>query len=236
MLKEIVIRNLRNDIVKGKYRPGEHLGEVSLCRRFNLSRTPIREALRELVKDGLVVIIPNAGARVVKLSKEDVSHIYDMLITIEGAACRLGCPLIKAEQISKLEEYQFLIEGAAGQKNYDLVFNINQQFHRLIVESTRNPYLIQIWQNLFHMVIPFGRFTLSPMVPGQLKATVEEHPEIIEAIKKRNPPAAEFFAKKHMESARKFMFEYLEKYQSDSEDEAEALIKEKYPIRNSDVK
>ena len=215
MLKEIIVRELRNAIVTGKYKPGEHLTEISLSKQYHSSRTPIRESLRQLEKEGLIDIVPHAGAKVVKLSKMDVSNIYDMIITIEGAASRFACPLITAEQISRLEEYQFRIERAAEQKNYDLAFEINHQFHRLIANSTRNPYLIQVWQNLHHMVNLFGRFTLSDMVPGQLEATAVEHPPIIDALRKRNPGVAEFVARQHMETGRQFMLEYLQKYAVD---------------------
>jgi DNA-binding GntR family transcriptional regulator len=215
MLKETIIRDLRKAIVSGKYKPHEHLKEVSLCKRFKVSRTPIREALRQLEKEGLVETIPYAGARIVKLSKTDVSNIYDMIITIEGAASRLACPLISKKQIVKLEEYQFMLEKAAGDRNYDLAFEINHNFHKLIAECTQNPYLIQTWQNFRSMVNLFGRFTLSDMVPGQLKATSEEHPRIIEAMKNKNPAMAEFVAREHMETGRESMLEYLEKYYSD---------------------
>ena len=212
MLKETVIRKLRHAIVSGKYKPHEHLKEITLCRQFQLSRTPIREALRQLEKEGLVEIVPYAGARVVKLSKTDVSNIYDMIITVEGAACRLASPLITEVQIVRMEEYQFMLEKAAGEKNYDLAFEINHQFHKLIADCTQNPYLVQTWQDLRSMVNLFGRFTLSEMVPRQLIATMEEHPHIIAAMKKKNPAMAEFAARQHMESGRQSMLEYLAKY------------------------
>jgi len=215
MLKETIIRDLRKAIVSGKYKPHEHLKEISLCKRFQVSRTPIREALRQLEKEGLVETVPYTGARVVKLSKTDVSNIYDMIITIEGAASRLACPLITENQIVKMEEYQFMLEKAAGDRNYDLAFEINHHFHKLIAECTRNPYLIQTWQNFRSMVNLFGRFTLSDMVSGQLNATSKEHSRIIEAMKKKNPAMAEFVARKHMETGRESIFQYLERYYSD---------------------
>jgi DNA-binding GntR family transcriptional regulator len=215
MLKETIIRDLRKAIISGEYKPHEHLKEISLCKQFQVSRTPVREALRQLEKEGLLETVPYAGARVVKFSKIDVSNIYDMIITIEGAASRHACPLITETQIAKLEEYQFMLEKTTVDRNYDLAFEINHNFHKLIAECTQNPYLIKIWQDFRSMVNLFGRFTLSDMVPNQLKATSEEHPRIIEALKNRNPAMAEFVAREHMETGRGSMLEYMEKYYTD---------------------
>jgi dihydrolipoamide dehydrogenase len=97
-----------------------------------------------LEREGLVTLIPNVGARVINLSYKDVSDIYDILIVLEATAARLACLKISDEQIRKLEECHFTMAKAAGKGNLDLVFEMNVQFHWLITESTRNPYLVEI--------------------------------------------------------------------------------------------
>jgi len=89
-LSEAVAIELRRAIARGEYRPGERLTEAALCERFKVSRTPVREALRELEAEGLVTITSNLGASVVKLTLEDMNHIYDMLIVLEGTACSMA--------------------------------------------------------------------------------------------------------------------------------------------------
>ncbi|MBW1700037.1 MAG: GntR family transcriptional regulator [Deltaproteobacteria bacterium] len=210
-LKENVSIQMRRAIAQGEYRPGERLTEKALCERFNVSRTPVREALRELQAEGLVTISPDLGASVVKLTREDLNNLYDVLIPLEGTACSLASIKMNAEQILQLENCHFKIIQAAAEKNYDLLFELNCQFHSLIVESTANPYLIQMRNNIGRLTNRFGRFTLTAMVPGQIQATLEEHPEVIEAIKNGNPGTAEFQGRKHMESAKKFTLEYYDR-------------------------
>jgi len=210
-LSQTVTIELRQAIARGEYRPGERLTEAALCERFKVSRTPIREAIRELEAEGLVTVTSNQGASVVKLTLEDLNNIYDMLIALEGTACGLASTRMSDEDITRLEDCHFRITQAATEKNYDLVFELNRQFHVIIVESTANPYLIQMRRLMSQLTNRFGRFTFTPMVPGQLIATLEEHPEVIEAIRKRNPGMAEFQGRRHMETAKKFTLKYFQK-------------------------
>ena len=206
-LKETIITNLRNAIITGEYKPGERLTEENLCRHFGVSRTPIRETLQLLEKEGLIKISPHVGARVVDFSTQDVSNIYDILIILEGSACRLACSNIGVDQINKLKEYHFGIEKAAVQNNPDLFFRLNQQFHWVITESTNNRYLMEMRANFRRLLNRFA--LLAPIIPGQINATIEEHPKIIDAIIKCNPGLAEFVGKEHMENAKKFTLGYL---------------------------
>jgi DNA-binding GntR family transcriptional regulator len=216
-LTENVVLKLRHDIGMGVFKSGERLSEENLSKRYGVSRTPIREALTQLEKENLVKIIPNAGAKVVELSYKDVSDIYDVLIVLEGTASRLACSRITDSEIKKLEEYQFNMGKAAAEENIDLVFEMNLQFHWLITEFTNNPYLTEIRNNYRRLVDRFARF--APLIPDQLRATLEEHPQIIDAFKKRNSALAEFVMREHLENAKKFMLMYLQ----DLQDERKAV-------------
>lgn len=207
-LKERTIANLRNALLEGEFRPGEHLTEADLCARFQVSRTPVREALNQLEKEGFVKITPAAGARVVNLSMKDVLDLYDILIVLEGAASRLACPLIREEQLNKLEEYNLLFEKALMEKNGDLLFDLNTQFHWLITEATKNSYLIQMRTNFRRLVDRIAR--IFPHVPGQCDETILWHRKIIDALKARNPALAEFVMREHLGNAKKNLAEYLE--------------------------
>jgi DNA-binding GntR family transcriptional regulator len=206
-LKETIITNLRNAIITGKYKPGERLTEENLCKQFGVSRTPIRETLQFLEKEGLLKIIPHAGARVIEFSTKDVSNIYDILIIMEGSACLLACSHITLDQINKLKEYHFGVEKAAAQNNPELFFQLNQKFHWVITESTNNRFLMEMRANFRRLLNRFA--LLAPIIPGQINATLEEHPKIIDALVKSNPGLAEFVGKEHMENAKKFTLEYL---------------------------
>jgi DNA-binding GntR family transcriptional regulator len=205
--KKDIIRELRNSIAKGQYKPGERLTETALSLRFNVSRTPVREALSQLEKEGFVEITPSAGARVVRLSQKNVSDIYDILIVLEGLASRLAASKLTDEQINKLEEYYFLIVRASSQKNMDLVPILNARFHWLIQESTQNSYLTDLEINFRRLV---DRFTsIFVLIPEQWEATLREHRQIIDAFKGKNSALAEFVTKEHLEGAKQRLLKYL---------------------------
>jgi DNA-binding GntR family transcriptional regulator len=213
-LKEKTITELRNAILKGEFVPGEHLTEALLSERFKVSRTPIREALNQLEKEGFVKITPAAGARVVNLSLKETLDIYDILIVLEGAASRMACPLIQEDQLNKLEEYQILFEKALQERNEDLLFDLNTQFHWSITEATKNFYLIQMRTNFRRLVDRIAR--IFPHVPGQCEETIVWHRKIIEALKARNPALAEFVMREHLGNAKKNLADYLKEKEKQS--------------------
>jgi DNA-binding GntR family transcriptional regulator len=227
VLKETILRDLRNGIAGGKLRPRERITEAALCRQYGVSRTPVREILKQLEKEGLVRISPNAGARVTDFSVKDVSNIYEIFIALEGAGARFACREASDEEIKKLEECQFMIEKAIGQKNLELVFELNSRFHMLITEFTRNPYLIEIRRNFSTLMSRFGR--LATFIPRHLQGALEEHPKIIDAIVKRNAALAEFLAKEHIEKAKEYMSAYVQHLHEEGENkkDAEGFLKAK---------
>jgi len=206
-LKRKTITELRNSILKGEFGPGEHLTEALLSARFKVSRTPIREALNQLEKEGFVKMTPAAGARVVNPSLKDTLDIYDILIVLEGAASRLACPLIQEDQLDKLEEYQLFFEKALKEENEDLLFDLNSQFHWLITEATKNAYLIEMRTNFRRLVDRIAR--IFPHVDGQCEETLLWHRKIIDALKARNPALAEFVMREHLGNAKQKLAEYL---------------------------
>jgi len=208
-LKETVIRGLRNAIIRAEYKPGERLKEPDLCKRYQVSRVPVREALNQLQAEGFIKISPNRGASVVDFSIDDVSNIYDVLIGLESTACRLACRNITDGQILKLEEYQFMIDRTFESKDWELFIELNMQFHMFITETTNNPYLVDIRKNFRGLIDRFARF--SPFIPEQLKATLEEHPRIIEGLKSKNPAMAEFATREHLTNAKRLMLKYFKR-------------------------
>ena len=201
LIRKRIIRDLRQALTKGEYPPGTHLVESELCARFKVSRTPVREALAQLEKEGFVRIIPAAGARVVELTAEDVAHIYDVLIVLEGAACLLASKHITDEQIGKLEEYNLIFEKFLGHHNREFLFEVSDRFHFLITSASGNPYLIEMRSNFRALVDRLSR--ICPYIDGQMEESLVEHREIVSALKARNPVLAEFVMREHLESVKK---------------------------------
>jgi len=207
-LKQKIVTRIRNAILQGEYRPGEHLRELALCKRFEVSRTPIREALHQLEKEGFLKIIPAAGARVVELSLKEIFDIYDLLIILEGAACRLAASKMTGSRINKLEEYTLLFERAMVEENVELLFDLNASFHWLITEATKNSYLVDMRMNFRRLVDRIAR--IFPYVPGQCEETLTWHRKIIHALREKNPALAEFVMREHLENAKQNLSGYLQ--------------------------
>jgi len=230
-LKERTIANLRNALLEGEFRPGEHLTEADLCARFQVSRTPVREALNQIEKEGFVKITPAAGARVVNLSMKDVLDLYDILIVLEGAASRLACPLIREEQLNKLEEYNLLFEKALMEKNGDLLFDLNTQFHWLITEATKNSYLIEMRTTFRRLVDRIAR--LFPFIPGQGEDTLVWHRKIIGALKARNPALAEFVMREHLGNAKKNLAEFLREREKEDRMPKDLIVEDSVLVKKA---
>ena len=206
-LKERVVRDLRNAVMKGRYAPGQRLVEADLCARYKVSRTPIREALNQLQTEGLVTITPGSGAKIASLSRKNVFDVYDMLIIVESAASRLASGPITDEQIAKLEEYGFLFERAISENDHELIFQLNLRFHWLITEATDNPYLINTRLNLRSLINRISR--IFPQIPGQCLASIEDHKGIVEALKAHKGRLAEFAMCEHLEAAKQRLMNHL---------------------------
>jgi len=213
-IKQTIFRELRDSISRGEYEPGERLVEGNLAKRFKVSRTPIREALNQLEKEGFIRITPNAGAEVVTLSLKDIADIYDIVIVFEGLANRLATDKLTNEQINKLEEYQLLMINAAAQKNLNLVFELNLKFHWLIMEATKNYYLIDAHRNFHSLLYRFARILAD--VPVQWEVTINAHRKIIDSLKARNPALAEFLTKEHLEEAKTRLLDFLKKNEEEN--------------------
>lgn len=228
-----LVSQLRRDIVRGLNKPGQRLREKDLCKRYGVSRTPVREALKQLEKENLVKINPNAGASVVDLSIKDISDIYDVLIVLETAVTSLASIHASSEGIRRLEEYQFKMEKAAGQGNNDLVFELNLQFHLLINTLANNHYLAEIRENYRNLVDRFARF--AAVIPGQVEATLEEHQRIIEAIKLHNPAMGEFVMNEHMMHSKKLLLGYIRDLYEKRDTSIEGNSKKVKRLRNDTI-
>jgi len=212
-IKQAIIGELRNLICKGEYKPGQRLTEGQLAKRFGVSRTPIREVLNQLEKEGFIRIIPNVGAEVAKLSLKDIADIHNIMGVLEGLASRLATEELSDEDISKLEEYQFLMIKAAEAMNFELVFELNIEFHALITENSKNDYLINT-RNTFRNLFRGFASTLA-FVPKQWQVTIDAHRKIIDAFKAKNAPLAEFLTREHIETAKNLHLEFLSKKSGD---------------------
>lgn len=144
--QEIALR-LRDMIQDGELAPGSRVPEPALCDTFEISRTPLREALKVLVSEGLVVHIPNRGFRVSEVEPQDIEAVFEVLGALEELAGRLVCQRATTADIEKLEQMHTEMTDCYQQGKRTAYFHLNQAIHRLIVEYSANEVLTQTYAN-----------------------------------------------------------------------------------------
>lgn len=205
-LRGKVYDRIREDILNGVYMEHEELKEATLGEKMGVSRTPVREALRQLELEGLVEIIPNKGARVTGITKKDMEDIYQIRYLLEGLSARWATEHVTEELIDKMEETLYLTEFHAKKGNYGQVYELDSQFHELMYEASGSKILNHILSD-FHMYVTRIR-KMSLASDSRSKNSTEEHRAILEAIKERNAEKAEECAHIHVKSTIKNNHEY----------------------------
>ena len=197
-LKRKVYDRIREDILNGVYKEHEELKEATLGKKMDVSRTPVREALRQLELEGLVEIVPNKGARVTGITKKDIEDIYQIRYLLEGLSARWATEHVTEELIDKMEETLYLTEFHAKKGNFMQVFELDSQFHELMYAASGSKMLNHILSD-FHMYVTRMRKSILSS-DSRSKNSTEEHRAILEAIKERDPDKAEQYAHDHVKS------------------------------------
>lgn len=193
-----VFNTLREAILNGKYNENEELREIAIGNELGVSRTPVREAIRQLELEGLVQIIPNKGAYVKGITPKDVKDIYMIRTSLEGMCARLACENITQEQLEELEENIYLATFHASKGHMDQLADLDNRFHHILYEACDSKMLQKLLEDFHHYVIRIRRKTLST---DRGVVSNEEHKAIMEAIKAGNGKLAEELAIQHINNA-----------------------------------
>lgn len=198
-LRELVFESIREAIIGGQLPPGERLMEIQLAEEMGVSRTPVREAIRKLELEGLVVMIPRKGAYVSGLSMKDISDVFEIRSALEGLAAELASERATEEELENMERH--LVRIAEGIEKGDItsVVEVDTDFHGMLYTASRNQWLGQIINNLREQIQRFRQTSLS--YPGRMRVALEEHRRIVEAISSRDPELARKLAAEHIENA-----------------------------------
>ncbi|MDD2221533.1 MAG: GntR family transcriptional regulator [Clostridia bacterium] len=207
LLRLQVYEKLENDILSGRYRPDEALIEKNISKEMGVSRTPVREALRQLEQEGLVKSIPNKGVVVTRVEPQDIEDIYTIKKSIEGLAARLAAERITPEELRELEEVVDLSEFYADKNDIDRLVELDSRFHAIIFRASRNRPLMQTLQQ-FHVFVKRAR-SESLHRKGRFPQMVAEHRRIFLAIKAGNGDEAENQHKIHINNAMQSLMETM---------------------------
>lgn len=179
-LRDVVFKTLRQAILTGELKPGERLMEIHLANKLGVSRTPIREAIRQLELEGLVIMVPRKGAQVASITKKSMSDVLEVRLALEKLAVELACERITEEQKALLEEKMKEFENATNSEDSRAIATADVAFHDAIFDATGNMRLGQMVNNLAEQVYRY-RFELIKDKTVH-KRLVEEHRDIYEAI------------------------------------------------------
>lgn len=189
-------RRLLEDIRTGTMAPGTRLRETELAARLGLSRTPVREAIRQLEADGLVEHLPRQGATIRRLDYAEVVELYEMRAVLEGTAARLAARAASDIELAELAALNAeLAETPAGPQARE----INRIFHRTLIDAARNRFLLKSMNALQKTLLILGPTTLAD--PSRATEAVAEHDAVLAALQDRDGARAEAAMRAHVEAA-----------------------------------
>lgn len=188
---------MREAILSGKHLPGEALYEVHLAERFGMSRTPVREALQVLAREGFVDALPGRGFLVPRWSHQDVRELYELRESLEGFATACAAKNITPAEIGELEA---LHADYVEAPDLQLLVRLGDQFHNKIVAYGRNKRLTKILDSL-KAQISMTRVSQLRDIEGRRDESTREHRAILDAIVKRDGDLAERNARHHIRSS-----------------------------------
>lgn len=195
-LRGQVFQTIREDILKGRYQENDELREATLGKELGVSRTPVREALRQLELEGLVKIIPNKGAYVTGISEKDVHDIYIMRSMLEGLCARWAAEHITEEQLEEMDEIILLSEYHLKKGNFEQLTEFDSKFHEVLYTACNSRFLQQELSEL-HKFVQMSRRT-SVENEERANKSLEEHKELLKALQGKDAVKAEEVANLHI--------------------------------------
>lgn len=197
-LRDVVFNTLRQAILKGDLKPGERLMEIQLATKLGVSRTPVREAIRKLELEGLVLMVPRKGAEVAQITEKSMVDVLEIRRALEELAVRLACERMTPEGLETLKQAEEKFEEVLGKEDITTVAGADVEFHDTILRATDNQKLIQLLSQFREQMYRYRveylkREECHPQV-------IKEHQDIIQTIENRNKDEAAEYICNHIDS------------------------------------
>lgn len=206
-LRDVVFNTLRQAILTGELKPGERLMEIHLADRLGVSRTPIREAIRKLELEGLVIMIPRKGAQVAKITEKNLKDVLEVRKALDVLAVELACQRMTDDYREKLKEALDHFAKVVKNNNLKEITEADVAFHDIINQSTGNDRLIQLVNNLAEQMYRYRlEYIKDKAYHDRL---VKEHEEIYNAIAERDVERAAKAVVLHIDNQEKTIIEHL---------------------------
>src|SRR5260370_1687677 len=183
MMPYEVVARLRRLLIEGELPPGRRIPEGELCASLSISRTPLREALKVLAAEGLVVLLPNRGSRAAKLTQKDVKELFEVCEALEATAGELACPRISEQQLLEIAALQAAMVEHYRARDLLSYYRYNRLIHESIVRAADNAVLTGLYESISAR-IRLARF-ITPMPPEHSALAVQEHEGILNQLPRR---------------------------------------------------
>ena len=196
-LREKILENIRDAIVSGELKAGSHISEPELAERYGISRTPIREAFRQLESEGYLTVIPRRGVIVSEFSPKDIEEFYAIKSIMEGYAARRACEKLSEKDLGRLQAINNKLAELARIGDIKHFFKIHSDFHELFIKAADNEKLHELIAGL---VTKFQRLRFTSLsLPGRMAVSVQEHEKIIDAFRRKDADLAEKLVRQNAE-------------------------------------
>lgn len=197
-LRDVVFNTLRQAILRGELKPGTRLMEIQLANKLGVSRTPIREAIRKLELEGLVLMTPRKGAEVAEITEKNMLDVLEVRKALDELATELACDRITPAQLDALKTAETVFEAALETGDITSIAEADVKFHDVIFEATDNRRLINLLNNLREQMYRYRiEYLKSPKYYPKL---VKEHKQLIEAIEDGKKDIACETIEKHIDN------------------------------------
>ncbi|MFA5523487.1 MAG: GntR family transcriptional regulator [Tissierellales bacterium] len=202
-LREIVFESIREAILYGRLKPGERVMEIQLAEKLGVSRTPVREAIRKLELEGLLIMEPRKGAYVADVSLKDVVDVLEVRSSLEGLAASLAATRASEEEIELLKEKSMEFKECIEINDVQGMIAKDTEFHETIFKAAKNKKLTSIIESLREQV---QRFRVTYFTEYNMTTYLaQEHHNVLEAIASRDPEKSKEYAQRHIVNIEKFI-------------------------------
>lgn len=197
-LRDVVFYTLRQAILKGEMEPGERLMEIQLAKKLGVSRTPIREAIRKLELEGLVIMIPRKGAEVAGITEKALRDVLEVRRSLEELAIELAVDRMQEDDIRALEAARIEFREALNSNDMIRIAQADEKFHDVIYAGTYNDKLVQILNNLRDQMYRYRLEYIKDT--GKRQLILIEHENILNAVKTRNLELGKHAMREHIDN------------------------------------
>ncbi len=200
-LRDVVFNTLRQAILTGELKPGERLMEIHLANKLGVSRTPIREAIRKLELEGLVIMMPRRGAEVAQITEKSMNDVLEVRLALDALCVELACDRISDEELKSLKDACDAFEQSVQTGDHRKIAEADVALHDIIVQATGNQRLIQLVNNLSQQMY---RYRFEYIKDNSRHATlIEEHRIIYQGLVAKDKETASAAARTHIDNQRK---------------------------------